>query len=314
MSRQSFYDNQAVDREDLNLALDNCEEDVRDVAKEASGYGITGGMSVISVGGQLRIGVNSGTVIDKTGRRCSFTGLHYEDITPTVGAGQEQWISVFAKINLKLTDYETDPTGGVEDITNYTVQTPIINPNTAAADPPNDVNADQELYVVHGDVAAIGSAVRPDLDSEAILICDLNAQYGQTDYTGVNTIDCRRTELFRRVEPDESFVTSQGTSSYQLVRSIRRAGVITREYVTQNGGKVLTINAEAIASNVKGGEYQWKADNYANHSVLFSFAGLGYGGMGGTWDGLLKAYGVQGGTLSAPWEFAAWGSPLIETP
>ena len=237
MQRQSFYDNQVVDNTDLNAVSGNAEDADKALAMEAVGYGITSGLSVIAVGGQMRIGVNSGTLIDKTGQRCAFVGLHEQTITQdtagipvAVGAGQERWVAVLAKVGRNLTNYQEDPSGGVKDNTNYTVQAPIVNPNGDV------VGASQILYVVCGAAAAVGSAARPALDAEAILICDLYVAYGQTDYTGDGVIDFQRSELLRRIEGDQSSRASSENVAFHLAMQSQRGNRISRMYISNTGG------------------------------------------------------------------------------
>ena len=302
MQRQSFYDNQAVDNTDLNAISGNAEDADKAIAKEAIGYGITSGMSVIAVGGQMKIGVNSGTLIDKTGQRCTLAGLHEQTITQdtagtpvAVGAGQERWVGVFAKVGRSLTGYEEESSGGVKDSTNYTVQTPIVNPNGDV------VSAAQMLHVVCGAAAAVGSAARPALDSQAILICDLYVAYGQMDYTGTGVINFQRSEMLRRVESDQSD-RAQGTV-FHLFRQFHRGAKITREYIGASGGMLITVNAEYAASQGTNGVGKWKADDYAQDSHAFA---LGAGLVGASPTYGIGAFYVAGGTFTEPWAATSW--------
>jgi hypothetical protein len=213
-----------------------------------------------------------------------------------VGVGQERWVAVFAKVGRSLQGYASS--GGVVDNTNYTQQPAIINPH-------GDVVAGgQEFYVVAGPAAAIGTAERPDLDSQAILLCDLYVGYGQTDFTGDGVIDCRRTELFRKVEPDLTGRMSENKADYTLLFQWRRGTNITRMYLGRNGAPAFTINAEWIPAQAPNTEPLWKADNYAKESLLWSLGGAGYGELAKPHLGVFKVLSIAGRTT--PWSATNW--------
>jgi hypothetical protein len=316
MNRKQFYDQQGVKYDEVNAAFDDVENDLADLTTKAIGYGITSGMGVTAVAGQMSIAVAAGTLTDKRGIRvtaapCSpIVTSDSEGATIAVPAGQERWIAVFARVSKWYCDKRQ--IADVDVNTGFRVQ-PIISPVDLTTEgaydkqhPPTPPST--SLYLLAGTSAAIGSAARVPLDEAGILICDLHVDYGQTDYAGAGVIDFQRSEVFCRIESDQSGRASAiGTADFFLIEKLMRGTSITRRYVSHHGGMIVTVNAEKVASQGVAGAPLWKADDYSEDSLLFSFGGA-YGIQGSPFAGLFKAMSVAGGAKSAPWAWADWTS------
>jgi hypothetical protein len=308
MDKQSFYDNQLVTNADLNTALSNAEAGEKLTAKEGIGFGVTRGLLITPVAGQMQITMSPGVAIDKAGLACSSAQITAQSCVTdfysnpvAVGVGQERWVAVFAKIGRSLQGHATNSSGGVQDNTNYTQQPVILNPN-------GDVIAGTpKLFLVIGAAAVPGAAPRPSLDSTAVLLCDLHVVYGQTDFSALGAIDYQRREMFQRVEPpNPGLAPANGAEGFSLVSTLSRGAYTTRTYVSlASGGLFFTINAEMVPGTGASG-ILWRADTNQQDSLGFSLGGLGFGTQGNAYSGIVKAVVKTAGTNVSYWTTAQW--------
>ena len=320
MDRKNFYDQQNVRYNELNDAFADAEASDQNLVKEAIGYGITEGFTVASVGSNMAITWNGGSLIDKTGQRVkvnnSFTQSFASDSLGNpvaVGVGNERWLSVFGRIS--RWKYDVRQIGGTNVNDGFQAKQ-ILSPVDVLNTAPDATPPTPSFFVVSGTEAPLYSAQRSALSGIYILICDLYVTHGQTDFNGAGAIDFQRSELLRRVEPSQALRSLDASGSaindFSLINQTTRGHSTTRWYIGHAGGLMITVNAEKVPSDLATAYPKWKADDYSKDSLAFCF-GTAYGAQGSPFAGVVKVLTVTGGSKSAPWDLGSW-TPTLSLP
>lgn len=168
--RLSYYFKQAVTESELNLGFTYAENADRNLIKDQMLYGIFSGgvVSQHSPLADLTVDV-AGPMIgyDPNGQRIATPGLLNVDCsqdssnvsTTVAGVGNEKWVSITAKFKRNLSDPRVDG-----------------NSNTVYF----EETEGYEIVVTQGGEAALGTATRPSLDPDGLLLVDVHRTHLQT--------------------------------------------------------------------------------------------------------------------------------------
>lgn len=185
MDRCRWYLDQLVLDSEMNLAFDQVEEADRRLASDLGVFGIINGAVAVphQPVADLSIDVTApGRAYDRHGRRLFVGGPTTVDIsidasgapTEVTVAGNERWVSVF----LRFARVEYDPrTDGNSQVIHFR----------------RDEAAD--VVVVQGPEGPLGSAPRPPIDVDMVLVCDVRRRPGQTAIVA-GDIDTSRRQSF----------------------------------------------------------------------------------------------------------------------
>jgi hypothetical protein len=183
--RHYFYFKQRVTDDELRTAADDPEFALWNLAIDLGVFGISEGGDVDEQDPVVGLYVDiSGPFVGYTqeGKRVYFgTDVALDCSTdylsnPTVptSVGEKRWISIHARFDRALSDQRTDGNGAVV----YWVQAESY-----------------ELRIVSGTAATGGSHTKPDLPTDAILVADVELEYGQTTILDANIDETRKNTL-----------------------------------------------------------------------------------------------------------------------
>lgn len=187
MNREDFYFKQPVTESELDSAFDYCEQADNSMMTDQALSGIFQGGEATQHTGTPNVSIDlSGPCFgyDQAGRRLYFGGpslnvplANDSNGSPTTvaGGGNEKWVSVFLKFARALSDSRTDGNA----------QVVLFHRDEA-----------HEIIIVQGAEAAIGVAVKPTLDPDMILLCDVNRTNGQTQIFDADISITRRQDTF----------------------------------------------------------------------------------------------------------------------
>lgn len=185
MKLSNFWSGLLVTFEHLRDAFSDAQDADRAVVADHGLTKVVDGFTVTEDPGgpSLEVEVAAGLAHDKLGARlravapftASFAADEDDLSTEVLSNVNERWVALF----LRAARYETTPQG-------------------PALTPPYTVNFESfesyETFAVPGAEAPIGTAVRPPLDSEALLLCEVLLQFGQTTIADAD-LDFTRTEI-----------------------------------------------------------------------------------------------------------------------
>lgn len=169
MDKFNWFYRQIVQESDLDDAFDNVEESIRHVMSDQGYVGVVDGLDVVphSPTPNLTVDIAAGVAYDQLGRRIAVPSLQVLDVsadsnsssTAVAVGGNEKWISVFVQFEIDESDLRNDGNGDPV----YYVQTESY-----------------QFIVTQGAEALIGTATRPALRNDAILIADIRRTNGDT--------------------------------------------------------------------------------------------------------------------------------------
>jgi hypothetical protein len=199
MDLKDFFKNQRVTQAELDAAFVYAENDRKRLLTDNNFYGIMSGF-VATLGSAPTVDITNGKAYDKLGRRIpgysdlagtkNFSFANATDGTATsVTGGNERWISVYARFGRQANDPRTDGDGNpVRHDQPEALHDNTLGPTGVAGIGGSGVD---KPYIVAGVMAATGTAVRPALHADAVLICDIK----RTPSDGSNVLDTTRREL-----------------------------------------------------------------------------------------------------------------------
>ena len=185
MDRVRWHYDQLVQDAEMNLAFDQVEEADRRFASDVGVFGIINGAVAVphQPVADLTVDVTApGRAYDRHGRRLFVGGPTTVEIsidasgapTEVTTAGNERWVSLF----LRFARIEYDPrTDGNSQVVHFR----------------RDEAAD--VVVVQGPEGAAGTAPRPPIDPDMVLVCDVRRRPGQTAIVAAD-IDTSRRQTF----------------------------------------------------------------------------------------------------------------------
>lgn len=202
MHRRDFYFKQPVAEDELDDAFAQAELAMRNLASDQELRGIYSGGTVAE-----HVAVPNLTVdvagpckaYDNDGQRIFFAGpvvvvncaQDSDAIATTVaGVGNEKWVSITLKFKRTLSDPRVDGNSA----TVYFVR-----------------NESYELVVTQGTEASLGTATRPPLDPDGLLLVDVKRTYGQTQIFNANISTSRREDTIVLEGPPGGLSLRAGT-------------------------------------------------------------------------------------------------------
>lgn len=184
MDRRDFYFKQLVQEDELDAAFAAVENAIRNVAIDAAVFGLLDGGDTTQKSGtpDLSVDVAAGVAYDQDGQRVFWSALQnvevdvdYLDVsTAVVGVGNERWVSVFVRFERDLSDPRIDGNGD-----------PVFFVRTESF----------SFEVRQGAEAPIGTATKPSLLTDAVLVADVKLVNAQTQVLDANISATRAQDL-----------------------------------------------------------------------------------------------------------------------
>ncbi len=186
MDRLDFFFRMLVGENHLDSVFDKAEQADRDLVTDAGLVGVWSGGIVSEKSGTPNISVDvSGPLVayDQDGQRVQVSSLQNVDVsvddsattTAVSGGGNEKWLSLVVKFARLLADPEVDGNSS----TVYTTR-----------------DESYDFSVVQGSEAPIGTATRPALPSDGLLLADIRRTQGQTQIFNADISITRRQDAF----------------------------------------------------------------------------------------------------------------------
>lgn len=254
MNKISWYYKQSVAYADMRYQGDSADASIKNAIKESEQpFGVVSGYEVTpGTGLNLTVGTTTSVAYDRQGRRMTptTTPLTQSIAATTAGGstavstgGNERWVSVFAKYGRKYTDAATD---GSSNAVRKTV-TECINSLGDSSHPDGAYDATvckeagvDKFYITVGAEAPIGTAVRPSLETEGVLVVDVHLVNGQgTIATGDLFFDRRQ-----RLLPMSARLGMLDADLYSLTEGVTQSGLLADPAVYLNETELaLTVDA-----------------------------------------------------------------------
>lgn len=237
MNRKDYYFRQLVAEDELDDGFEGAEAADRAIVLDGGFLGVANGLVVAPAAPpDLTVDVAAGTSYDKLGERCRVASTQNVDVsvdfnnvpTAVAVAGNEKWVAVFLKFARVLTDPRLDG-----------------NNNTVFFDRAESFS----FHVVQGSEALIGTATKPALLADGILLADVYLVQGQTTVVGGDLSTLRR---------EMAFKYSAGAYS---------VAVGTAE---ESDAALLTIINGIVAAGAAGVSYAGSGPNWADATGLTS--------------------------------------------
>lgn len=313
-NRRDFGYRQLVTQSDLDAAFAYAESDRTNFIIDNGWYGIVTGMTP-TLGSAPNVNITKGVAYSKLGKRipaysdgASTKGHSYANdtagVSTAVTSGQERWISIFANFGRQALDGRTDGNSqpyyfdqpeNLHDGTNG--PTGVAGLGGAGVD---------KFLIVAGTSAPTGTATRPALQSDAVLVCDIK----RTPSDASNVLDTTRTEsgllqalsawLGGRTNP----ATGIGTAIGRIITDL--AATTSSDDGCERIGAQAGIN---MPSGSARSQLDWLEQNAAILSVASSFtakqtfsagtASAAAIGFGSVTDGQMQLLSQQGNSLNA---------------
>ncbi len=284
MHRIAWYFKQPVTHEDMDFADDSTETFARDALKEGEQpFGVVTGYTVTPGSGlTFTVGGTDCVAYDQAGRRIRPTTfpLTQSCATATDGGstavssgGNERWISIFALGGRKFSEAATDGNGDSV----RKLSTECLNELGDSEHPAGAYDGVAALeagvdrfYVVAGTEAAIGSALRPSLLEEGVLIADLHLVNGQTTLTTKDILVDRRqvlNPLWLQVDQSnrDLYYTAGGPGYGVTAESTQIIGTASLHIQVQ-GGRGYTYHPPGSPPHDRN-YIRWGFDNLTVHNV-----------------------------------------------
>lgn len=222
MNRSNFYLDQLVTEEQLDQAFGDVDTGIKNVVKDLTdkgAIGITSGLGVVPIDpASMSVTVGAGVAYQKNGDRTPVAAdqtislaTDSEGASTTVSmVGQERWVSIFLLAARALSEPVTD---GNEQSVIYRSEESF------------------EFEVIQGVAAVEGTAVRPTLREDAILLADVRIYNGQTTVVAID-IKLNRTENLDIVGPSLQFILDE--DQYRPVGVVRELSIyVALAYFTE---------------------------------------------------------------------------------
>lgn len=193
MDRRDFYKKQVVMQAEMDSAFAAAETSINAVRKDNGEFGVMSGLTP-SLGSAPNVNITSGIAYDQNGRRlkaysdgAGSKSISYANTTAgsatSVGVGNERWISIFARFGRKVSDPRIDGDGNP---LNFVQDEALVSSGDDTL-----ANVDK-FFITAGTEAALGAGVRPSLEADKVLICDIK----RTNADGANVLDTSRRQIF----------------------------------------------------------------------------------------------------------------------
>lgn len=240
MKLSNFWSGLLVNYHHLRNAFADAQSADRAIVGDHELVGILNGFEVVEDpdGPSLNVEVGPGLAHDKNGARlravvpftASFAADEADVSTAVLSSLNERWVALF----LRAARRETTPQGPA-----------LVAPYT--------VNFESfesfEPFAVPGEEAPIGTAARPDLDPEAILLCEVLLGFGQTTIADAD-LDFDRTEIMVNTPP----ATGTRPLALKLGTAIGAIGAIVSAINDIFDG---TSPLPAVSASYAGGQRTW---------------------------------------------------------
>lgn len=174
MDKINFYFDQMVDETDLDAIQTNAEDADKNLVKDIMGSGIISGLDISpNSPADLTVRYSHGVAYDAYGQRIEVPGDGTKDCSSyVVGvADNERWLTIVAKFARNNYDQRLDGNGNQ-----------ILYKNDEYF----------EIAILAGDIALIGSAVKPVPAVGELVMADVRIYYGQTVIDTVDINEARR--------------------------------------------------------------------------------------------------------------------------
>jgi hypothetical protein len=180
MNRRNFYFRQPVTATEMNDTFDEVENASLNSVLDHDLVGVIDGLEVTEDSpADMTVNIAAGVAYNKLGKRMFIPGIQNRQVdqdsdgspTSVIGVGNEKWLSVFLRYDILEEDQRTDGNGD----TIFFEQNDFF-----------------EIRVVQASEAPIGTAPRPSLNSEDILLADIRLTQGQSTVTNASISNTRR--------------------------------------------------------------------------------------------------------------------------
>jgi len=198
--RRDYFYLQKLTEAELDAGFEGVEQSIFNIAKDYSLYGITSGLEVSeSAVPAITVDINNGVAYSNLGERIEIESpLADVDVSQDDGAistavsspGNEKYISVFLEFDRLLSDPRTDGNGFVV----YHIR-----------------EESYQISIVQGSEAPLGTAGKPPLDSDKVLLADVRLIFGQTEILDAN-IDTDRRQFSVNVESTNGLQVKSGNA------------------------------------------------------------------------------------------------------
>lgn len=254
--RRDYYTGQAVAEGELDAGFTGLENADRALAVDIGLFGVKSGLVVTEADPtpNLTVIVESGTAYDAAGQRIRIGSAqvvnlaldHLNVSTAVPTAGQERWVSVFAHFDRQLDDERIDSGSNVV----YFVR-----------------NESFGLVVKQGAAASTGTAVKPALDDNMVLLCDVKLANGTTAVADAD-INVARRQNTRVFEASEISADAHGYIAGDTVQAQLEEIVTDLALeVTEEGSDV--AGSERIGARAKiAAPYTFPLGTVAEHLEL----------------------------------------------
>ena len=185
MDRLDFYFRQLVGESDLDDAFDKVESSIQNIPGDLGLVGVASGLGVAEVTPTPNLTLNlagPGVAYDSLGQRLFVAATQNVDMsldengtgTAVATSGNEKWLSIFLAFDRSLSD-------------------PRLDGNSATVFYQRDESF--SINVAQGGEATIGTATRPPVRPNEILLADVRIENGQTQIVNGDIDTTRRQDL-----------------------------------------------------------------------------------------------------------------------
>lgn len=249
MDRFDFFFRQKVTEGELDAAFDEAELADQNQMLDLGLVGVLSGAVVTEKSGTPNLTVDvsgSASAHNKNGERISFgptqnvdVSVDYLSVSTDVGTpGSEKIVSVFAKFDRTLTDPRIDG----NSLTVYFNRAESF-----------------DFHVTQGSETASPPATPPSLDSEHILLADIQKTFGQTQVLNANITGPTGTYTAITERREDAFVITAGSSvlrsgtpeeSDQAIATALSSGVGVAFVATENWADASSIAATDVSAAI----------------------------------------------------------------
>jgi hypothetical protein len=179
--RRDYFFRQKVTEDELDQGFETLEQAEWNFAVDLAKFGVLSGLVVTQHAGvpDLTTDITAGGSYDQSGRRVRVPALQQQTVatdsnntsTAVVTVGNEKWVSIFLQFDRLLDDPRTD--GNSQSV--YFVRDESF-----------------KVIITQGAEASVGTATRPALMNDAILLADVLRTHGQTQILNADISTTRR--------------------------------------------------------------------------------------------------------------------------
>lgn len=239
-NRKDFYFKQPVTESELDDAFTDLENADHEIITDQGLYGIFQGGACAQHSPVANLTVDvSGPMYgyDTNGQRILTPGPSInvnvaQDSssisTNVAGGGNEKWVSIAVKFARVLTDPRVDG----NSITVYF-----------------DRAESYTVIVTQGAEAAAGTAVRPTLDPDALLLCDVKRTFGQTQVINANIDTARRQDTYMFAAPPGGVGIRAGTPKDAILAMLTDLNNHILGLAGAHDGTAITFTSTGVWAN-----------------------------------------------------------------